>query len=188
MENIVRKAADIDKEFDCRTEKEKKKIYHDVKMMCKKYVVGALYTSTNQVFYSFSKDEEWIRVNPLVESFVSHNKVLLERLNDYKWAKFYEHVNTKEKTEQLRLLLDIKETGENVSVYKKILEIEGARESVKSEVNTLELLMIADFNCEDSFKETEIEDELYKDYSHMREYLSDPIQLINVLKREKNII
>ena len=34
-------------------------ISHQIKMRCKRYVVGALYEDTNRLFYSFSKKGEW---------------------------------------------------------------------------------------------------------------------------------
>ncbi len=40
-------------------------INHQVKMKCKTYVVGALFEDTRKLFYSFSKKEEWIQINPV---------------------------------------------------------------------------------------------------------------------------
>ena len=40
----------------------------------------------------------------------------------------------------------------------------------------------------DELLDVEVEEELYKDSSHMRFYVNDPIQLINKLKKEKGIL
>ena len=38
----------------------------NMKNKCSRYVIGALYTDTGRIFYSFSKSKGWIKVNPLV--------------------------------------------------------------------------------------------------------------------------
>lgn len=58
-------------------------ISHQVKMKCKKYVVGALFEDTRRIFYSFSKKEEYIQFNPGMYEFVCKHKVVIEKLNYY---------------------------------------------------------------------------------------------------------
>lgn len=86
-------------------------------MQCKKYVVGALYGDANAYIYSFSKKEEWIELNPIMEKFIRDNKELIESLNYYKWAKYYENVNDTETTIRVQKLIDSKVTRKNESVY-----------------------------------------------------------------------
>lgn len=58
-------------------------IYHQVKMKCKAYVVGALFEDTKHLFYSFSKKGEWIQINPRMYEFICKHKVIIEKLNYY---------------------------------------------------------------------------------------------------------
>lgn len=51
-------------------------ISHQVKIKCKKYVVGALFEDTNRLFYSFSKKEEWLQINPMMYEFICKHKVV----------------------------------------------------------------------------------------------------------------
>lgn len=96
-------------------------ISHQVKMKCKKYVVGALYEDTNRMFYSFSKKEEWIQINPVMYEFVCKHKVVIEKLNYYEWARFLEKVN--EETIAVKLLDKIDESAKrnNLTMYRRIL-------------------------------------------------------------------
>lgn len=96
-------------------------ISHQVKMKCKKYVVGALYEDTNRLFYSFSKKEEWIQINPVIYEFACKHKVVIEKLNYYEWARFLEKVN--EETIAVKLLGKIDESTKrnNLTMYRRIL-------------------------------------------------------------------
>ena len=96
-------------------------ISHQVKMKCKKYVVGALFEDTNRLFYSFSKKEEWIQINPVMYEFVCKHKVIIEKLNYYEWARFLERVN--EETVAVKLLNKIDESTKrnNLAIYRQIL-------------------------------------------------------------------
>lgn len=189
LENVLKKRYDSFGDFDELFDDEKKKICHEVKQQCKKYVVGALYGDTDGYLYSFSKKEEWIQLNPVMERFIKDNKGIIENLNYYKWAQFYEHVNGSEKADELKDKLADGLARKNETLYRSILAQEFEVPDVKreSKVNTLELLMIAD-SIDSCFSEREVEEELYKDASHMRLYLNDPIQLINKLKKEKGIL
>jgi hypothetical protein len=62
---------------------------------CKKYVVGALYSDTLEMFYSFNKKEEWIKINPVMIDFVKRHKASIEELNLYEISNFMEKANKK---------------------------------------------------------------------------------------------
>ena len=79
--------------FNGLPQKVKDAIAHKVKMKCKTYVVGALYEDTKRLFYSFSKKEGWIQINPRMYEFVCTKKPEIEKLNMYEWAHFIEKVN-----------------------------------------------------------------------------------------------
>ena len=97
------------------------KIAHNVKMKCKINVVGALYVDTKRLFYSFSRKEEWIKINPLMYEFVCKHKVVLEKLNYYEWAKFLEKVNDDSVIVHLLDKLDESGKRHNLSIYRQIL-------------------------------------------------------------------
>ncbi len=96
-------------------------ISHQIKMKCKKYVVGALFEDTKRLFYSFSKKEEWLQINPVMYEFVCKHKVVIEKLNYYEWARFLERVN--DDSVAIRLLDKIDESGKrnNLAAYRQIL-------------------------------------------------------------------
>lgn len=96
-------------------------ISHQVKIKCKKYVVGALFEDTNHLFYSFSKREEWIKINPVMYEFICKHKVVIEKLNYYEWARFLERVN--EESVAVKLLRKIDESAKrnDLTFYRKIL-------------------------------------------------------------------
>lgn len=96
-------------------------ISHQVKVKCKKYVVGALYEDTKRLFYSFSKKEEWIQFNPIMYEFVCKHKVVIEKLNYYEWAKFLERVNEEKDTVRLLDKIDESAKRNNLSYYRDLL-------------------------------------------------------------------
>ncbi|MDW5300714.1 MAG: HNH endonuclease domain-containing protein [Sedimentibacter sp.] len=96
-------------------------ICHKIKMKCKQNVVGALYGDTQGVFYSFSKKEEYIQLNPQVFTFLSKHKKVIEKLNYYEWAKFLEKVNDNDTTQCLLNKLDYVTKRNDLSVYRQIL-------------------------------------------------------------------
>lgn len=180
-------------------EQERKRICKMVKSKCKTYVVGALYSDTNQLMYSFSKKEEWIELNPQLVDFLRKNKAVIENLNYYKWAKFYESINDEALAMQLKDIINDDVIRKNESVYRGILAYEfeqiESRNEYKHPLNTTEFLFVAEghssYISEDidtNISNVDVETELYEDFDTMRAYLSDPIQLITKLKRERGIM
>lgn len=191
LENVLRAKYDGESEFDELFEDEKNKICHEVKMQCKKYVVGALYGDTNAYIYSFSKKEEWIELNPIMEKFIRDNKELIESLNYYKWAKFYENVNDTETTIRVQKLIDSKVARKNESVYRTILASEFERDDIKNgpKLNTLELLwgQKEAESKEEKLIESDYQEEIYRDIEHFKQYINDPIRLLTELRKNKGI-
>lgn len=179
--------------FDNLSDSERDKICRKIKQACKKYVVGALYGDMKGYLYSFSKKEEWVAINPQMEIFIKENRGIIENLNYYKWAKFYQEINDIEKEAKLMCLVDSSFMRKNESVYRSVLAYEfehPEKESRPVRVNTIELLFEAEKIEEKVVEDVDaydIEDELYRDMSHLKTYLADPILLINRLKREKGI-
>ena len=178
-------------------EDDRKQLIQQVKKSCKRYVVGAFWGDTKELFYSFSRREEWIELNPIMVEFVKKNKKLLHDLNYNKWAKFYESKNEDvSKTEIFLKNVDKSFVRKGENVYRSILAYEFellAQEKQNDEmtrVNTLELLFDAELNNidDETIDSVEFEEALYMDFSHMTEYLKDPILLINHIKKEKGIL
>ncbi len=180
-------------------EHERKRICKMVKSKCKTYVVGALYGDTNKLMYSFSKKEEWIELNPQLVNFFRENKAVIENLNYYKWARFYESINDEALETQLMNHITDDVKRKNESVYRGVLAYEFERIEYRNEykqpVNTLELLFMAEEHSsygseviDTNISNVDVETELYEDFDTMRAYLAEPIQLITKLKKERGIL
>jgi len=87
----------------------KHELVSQMKKKCSKYVFGALYTETDQLFYSFSKEKEWIKLNPVVVAYINKHMNNIQTQNYHAWAKFY---------------TEILMTGDTVSHYKHLLKKE----------------------------------------------------------------
>ena len=96
-------------------------ISHQVKIKCKKYVVGALFEDTKELFYSFNRKGEWLQINPVMYEFVCKHKVVIEKLNYYEWARFLERVNEESASVYLLDKIDKSAKRNNLSVYRRIL-------------------------------------------------------------------
>ncbi len=170
------------------SEKDWKKLVKKIKQDCKRYVVGALYGDMKELLYSFSRKEEWIELNQQMESFVEKHKELIESLNYYKWAVFYQKINAEATAKNcIGLLAPGFEKRKSESIYRTILAYEFERE-VPETMNSIELLLCAEDTPEDiGVSKDNLEEELFQDYGSMRDYLSNPIVLIEKLKRQKGI-
>ena len=191
LERILKMNYTSEDRFEELFDEDKKKICDKIKSECKKYVVGALYGDTDGVIYSFSKKEEWILLNPEVEEFIKNNIGIIENLNYYKWAQFYMSVNDVFKTNKLDELVDSGNSRKNENIYRTVLanEFENKPKVERQQINTIELLLSAEA-IEDvkMIENCDVEKEFFKDFSSMRQYMSDHILLVNQLKKEKNII
>lgn len=107
--------------FESLSDDQKIRLAQRVKNRCKHNVVGALYGDTGGIFYSFSKQGEWIRFNPQVYEYVCRRKTALEKLNYYEWAKYLEKINTAETTLNLLTKLDESAKRNNLDIYRQIL-------------------------------------------------------------------
>lgn len=88
---------------------------------CSKYVVGALFADSGELFYSFSKKEKFIRLNPNVYSYMCKYKLDIEKLNYYHWARYLEAVNSENDSCKLLTKLDTSAQRHNLSWYRDVL-------------------------------------------------------------------
>lgn len=107
--------------YECLPHKAMEFISVNVKLNCKRYVVGALFADTKQLFYSFSRSGEWLKINPIMYAFLCKHKMAIEKLNYYEWAKFLERVNKSDEVDHLLTKLDTSAKRNNLSYYRDIL-------------------------------------------------------------------
>lgn len=188
-------------EFDDITETAKKKIVDLVVKKCKKYVVGALFEDTQELFYSFSRKGEWMELNPKMITFLKEHGEAIEELNYYELAMFLDKVNAADAVDRIYEEKENIKTDDSVNVYRQMLfdEFEGTKKKLDyiSKINTIELLMVAEDNL---YQVKNLEDEnsylkeLYdkekrieNDSESMMQYLDDPERIIKMLKMRKGI-
>jgi hypothetical protein len=92
-----------------------------VKIGCKENVVGALYGDLQELFYSFSKTGEFIKLNPQMYEFACKHKVAIEKMNYYEWARYLEKVNTDDVMDHLLTKIDESAKRSNLDYYRNIL-------------------------------------------------------------------
>lgn len=84
-----------------------------MKKKCSRYVFGALYAETEQLFYSFSKEKQWLMVNPLVVEYFRKHMNTVQARNYQAWAKFYTDIIMLEKDAAYYQRLLKREFGNN---------------------------------------------------------------------------
>lgn len=107
--------------FESITDEMKQYVCRNVKQNCKHNVVGALYADLGGCFYSFSKQGEYIKINPQMYEFVCKHKVAIEKLNYYEWARFLERVNEDSVIDHLLSKIDKSTERKNLMYYRDIL-------------------------------------------------------------------
>ncbi|MBM7691634.1 hypothetical protein JOC77_001041 [Peribacillus deserti] len=70
------------------------KIINDIKKQGKRYVIGAFYGDTKEVFYAFDLKAEYIKLNPPVYKFLQKHQRTITYLINYHLAKFLERNNS----------------------------------------------------------------------------------------------
>lgn len=106
--------------FESLASSVQRNISQKVKSECKRFVVGAFYSDTKRLFYSFSLRTEKLQFSPVFYRFVCAHKVVLEKLNYYEWARYLERVND-DSTRNILSKLDESTKRENLSYYRDIL-------------------------------------------------------------------
>lgn len=125
----ARYAITADVPFESISDEAKIEACKKVKSKCKINVVGALFGDTKGLFYSFSRREEWLQINPQMYEFVCKHKLAIEKLNYYEWAKYLEKINDDSVMDHLLTKIDKSSERENLSIYRRILFEEFENES-----------------------------------------------------------
>ena len=115
--------------FESISDEAKIEVCKRVKSKCKVNVVGALFGDTKGLFYSFSRKEEWLQINPQMYQFICKHKLVIEKLNYYEWAKYLEKINDDLVMDHLLTKIDKSSERENLSIYRRILFEEFENES-----------------------------------------------------------
>lgn len=88
----------------------RKELVRQMKTNCSRYVFGALYAETERILYSFSKDKEWIKVNPQIVYFLEKHGNAIQKINYQAWANYYIEIEA--------------ENGKDVGYYQRLLKRE----------------------------------------------------------------
>lgn len=107
--------------FESLTSYEQFDIEKRVEKECSRYVIGALDADMENLFYSFSKKEQWIQINPRIYTFICQHQFVIEKLNYYEWARFLEKVNDDQTADHLLTKIDESSKRNNLSYYREIL-------------------------------------------------------------------
>ncbi len=111
--------------FDSIPQEAKDKVVQEASKKCSKHVLGSLYGDTLEILYSFctqvGKEDGWIKINPLAYPFLCRNKLILEKLNYFEWAKFLEKINSDEVVDKVLAKLDASTFRKDLSFYRNIL-------------------------------------------------------------------
>lgn len=112
-----------------------REVIQQMKKKCSKYVLGALYAETNQLLYSFSKEKEWVKLNPLVVDYIQKHENAIQLQNYQAWGRFYSNVIFLEEKEEgyYRRLLK-REFGDNtvICIAPLISDVKKKASSTKS--------------------------------------------------------
>ena len=108
--------------FDSLSEETRETIINNVLLVCKKYVIGALYQDFSGKLFGFNRFSNILVFNKCAVSFMMKYKHTLEVLNYYYWAKFLETI---EYNNNATLLIDKLELATpkrtDLSAYRDIL-------------------------------------------------------------------
>ncbi len=97
-------------------------IIKQVKVECKKCVVGALYEDFEGTLYSFDLKADGLYVAPSAYEFMLKYKMEIEKLNYYSWAKFLEKINSDNVLIRVIDKLELATPKRaNLSIYRNIL-------------------------------------------------------------------
>ena len=107
--------------FESLPEDIKTYVCRRVKRDCKENVVGALYGDLQGLFYSFSKKDEYIKLNPVMYEFACKHKVVIEKMNYYEWARYLEKINSDDVMDHLLTKIDESSKRSNLEYYRNIL-------------------------------------------------------------------
>lgn len=120
-ETATRYSMTADITFESISDGAKITVCKKVKSKCKLNVVGALFADTKGLFYSFSRREEWLQINPQMYEFICKHKLAIEKLNYYEWAKYLEKINDDSVMDHLLTKIDWSSKRENLSAYRRLL-------------------------------------------------------------------
>lgn len=74
--------------FNSIIHKVKTTLLPQIKKSCSRNVFGALYGDSEELFYSFDRNKEFLKLNPYFKDFIMKYKEIIKKLNFYEWLKF----------------------------------------------------------------------------------------------------
>ncbi|MFX0072471.1 MAG: hypothetical protein ACFFAO_15410, partial [Candidatus Hermodarchaeota archaeon] len=92
--NFITEHPDLrNKDFEDLSKEHKNSLLNVVSNKCSRNVFGALFGDSNEYFYSFSKKDGYIELNPLFSTFLIKYGNIIEKVNTYEWLKFLQKRN-----------------------------------------------------------------------------------------------
>lgn len=111
--------------YDRISPDQRAKIVHKVKQIGKVNVVGATYGDFNEEIYSFNKQTEIIKMNPLYIDFFMKFKRMLVDVNNYQLALFLEKYNSIEKLSGILTKVEIISQRKSLKEFEVLLREAG---------------------------------------------------------------
>ena len=106
---ISRKTQFADLPYSVRSE-----LVRQMKIKCSRYVFGSLYVDTERILYSFSKEKEYIKLNPQIVDFLIKHGNAIQKQNYQAWGDYYNRIGVKnEKDSEYFQRLLKREFGDN---------------------------------------------------------------------------
>jgi len=121
----------------------KYELIRQMKKKCSKYVFGALFEEMDKLFFSFSKEKEWIIINPLMMEFVKEHYEYIVSKNFRAWANFYANIIV---------------TGRDEIFYYRLLEKSFFMKSNKVKEEPVPQFQSDELNCESKKSILEMKD------------------------------
>jgi hypothetical protein len=80
-------------DFETIPTEDKEVLISEVIKKCSRNVFGALFGDSDEYFYSFSKKESYIEINPHFLIFLQKYFSIIQKVNSYEWLKFLQEKN-----------------------------------------------------------------------------------------------
>lgn len=89
-------------------------LVRQMKIKCSRYVFGSLYVDTERILYSFSKEKECIKLNPLIVDYLIKHGNAIQKQNYRAWGDYYNRIGVRnEKDSEYYQRLLKREFGDN---------------------------------------------------------------------------
>ena len=88
----------------------------------RRYVLGALFGDSDGSLYSFSKDWDYIQLNPDFYDYARFHRLAIMDRNNYAWARYLEAANPASQCGHILTHLDFANKRQNLTIYRSVLQ------------------------------------------------------------------